>query len=189
MLEEVKFSVTFTASCDVEYAPTEQRQRFSNYIERAISEGWTEFGIDLIDATVGRTVPESEIYGTNLQPDPLELLDHSTVAENAMCLWEAYLDAGPVETPDTTEGWLKSLRLWHESVGFAEARTHLSRFAVSVEKAFEEATAAGYGDPFDWEFCPWFLSACIDWTASTPTLNPDYLKLSKAIGKAFGNAA
>ena len=96
-------------------------------------------------------------------------LDQKTlaVAQTAACLWEAVLN-GP--------GWEGD-----EHGGMCELREKVCRLAPYADKAWEIAHLVGYDAPFDWEFCPAFLSRCVDW--ETCTMKPDWPETAIKIGR------
>jgi len=109
-------------------------------------------------------------------------VDLATIAENAACLWEAILDADPTETTQG-DGFPHVMRFLAQNEGMAQLRTDVVRFAVDAEFGFSAAQEAGFPDPFDWEFCPWFVANCLQWCESSGvSLRPDYLELCKAHG-------
>lgn len=141
----------------------------------------------MVEAKLGRLIPESEIYGTNGQPDPLETMDPETVALAAATLWEAVLNADPTrQTPnESAPAWVQALRVISGNIGAAELRATVCGFAASVERGFTVAQGAGFDLPFDWEFVPWFLATCLDWDESAGvSLRLEYLNLCHAYGAA-----
>ena len=100
----------------------------------------------------------------------MEILDHATVAENAACLWEAALDVNRVygaqgsPARETAPDWARAMLERWEYGGACEMRSDICKFAGAVERAFTVAQESGFGSPFDWEFCPWFISNCLDWS-------------------------
>lgn len=76
--------------------------------------------------------------------------------EAALCLWEAFLES-PESYPE-----LFALR---EQVGVASLRLEFAKEEIleACHKGWEAVSNGGldYGEPFDWEFCPRFLSCCV----------------------------
>lgn len=94
------------------------------------------------------------------------MADEMTVYDG-MCLWEAFLEACSI-------GDTRMLRA-KEAQG-----THSMReFVMSLLPALSNGWAivqAEWGEDwmcFDWEYCPAFLSACVDWSGH-PSLYADW---------------
>jgi hypothetical protein len=68
-------------------------------------------------------------------------------------------------------------------LGIAALRSATVALAQAVEIGWREAQRTGFDSPFDWEFCPEFVAACIDWEQG-PTLFPDWLDRCREIGHA-----
>jgi hypothetical protein len=84
--------------------------------------------------------------------------------EDAMCLWEAILDTKS-DIPDLAE--------YFETKGTAEVRMEVLNLVDTLSAAYLLATDNDYDECFDWDFCPWFVMNCIDF--STPlSVKPDW---------------
>ena len=131
--------------------------------------------------------PEAEAVesGEHIAGEPWDgpaTFDAETVAENAACLWEAVLEADPAGDADA-DGWKGSMRREVRAVGIASLRSATVALAQAVEVGWREAQRTGFDSPFDWEFCPEFVAACVDWEQG-PTLFPDWLDRCREIGHA-----
>ncbi|MEP2533512.1 hypothetical protein [Shimia sp.] len=90
--------------------------------------------------------------------------DAETLAEVAACLWESVLDADPGATPDpAAEGWQANMQRKARAEGMAALRSHVIGYAADAESGWSLAQGSGFDSPFDWEFVPRFVAACIDW--------------------------
>lgn len=114
-------------------------------------------------------------------------IDAETVAENAACLWESVLDADPCADPlpgfrRTDWGWRDHMRAARERDGMAALRLRVIGYAEQAETGWKAAQAEGFDSPFDWEFCPAFVAACVDW--ENGGLVSDWLDRCREIGRA-----
>ena len=111
--------------------------------------------------------------------------------EAAMCLWEAVLsNFHVIVSRDDSERKDDSARdqnivYWWEGVGTACVRLHMIDFAEPCHEAWVLAhrDGEGFDDPFDWEFVPWFVHNCIDWTEGGPELKSDWRELATKLGE------
>lgn len=79
-----------------------------------------------------------------------------SAVDAAMCLWEAYLDN--IDDPL----WKK----WRERWGTATLRGLVLDWGQPCSDdwdALQEVDEDAWDWPFDWEFCPAWLRACVDW--------------------------
>jgi len=94
------------------------------------------------------------------------------VALTAMCLWEAVLeycadDYGNNSLSSSLNYEVhKSVSVVRINIGAARLRDTVLGFAKPCHDEWEVAVAAGYDDSFDWEWCPAWLDARVDWTWS-----------------------
>jgi hypothetical protein len=80
------------------------------------------------------------------------------VAEAAMCAWEYLIEDRGKHRADQNPN-LRPFWDFLESVGTSQARwLILTEVAPKIEADYQEATARGYDDPFDWEYVPLWLS-------------------------------
>jgi len=133
-----------------------------------------------LDARVGYVPDPRDPDGLRVSSAPE--IDRETVAENAACLWEAVLEADPTGDAD---GWKGAMRREAQTVGIAALRSATVALAQAGEIGWREAQRTGFDSPFDWEFCPWFIAACVDWEHG-PTLVPDWLDRCRDMGRADG---
>ena len=82
--------------------------------------------------------------------------------ETAACLWEAFLSG----YADNAE----------RNGGMAASRTAVIELREKCELWYNYALTLGYGEPFDWEWCPWFLSQNIDGNGVICELDFDDMK-------------
>jgi hypothetical protein len=100
--------------------------------------------LDISDAS-GATVAEDVMLGYVPPHSDSDLMDA------AMCLWEAVLEHEDI--------WQAS----RDALGIDEVR----RFAAHIARTclngwgIAHADGDGFDDPFDWEFCPWFVRNCV----------------------------
>jgi hypothetical protein len=80
-------------------------------------------------------------------------------AENAMCLWEAFLDLWNEE--GTGNPITQKLRDYTEGVGFAEARTHVLDAVRRCDEEFR-AIQEDFTGSFDWDYCPAFIHRLVE---------------------------
>lgn len=85
-------------------------------------------------------------------PEQLSLFD---AAEAAACLWEEVLENR--ERPD--------VRAAFEHRGCADLRATVCGWAEPVHRDWEQASANGYDDPFDFEFVPAWIKANVTFGA------------------------
>jgi hypothetical protein len=103
-----------------------------------------ETALDISDAS-GATVAEDVMLGYVPPHSDSDLMDA------AMCLWEAVLEHEDI--------WQAS----RDALGIDEVR----RFAAHIARTclngwgIAHADGDGFDDPFDWEFCPWFVRNCV----------------------------
>lgn len=86
--------------------------------------------------------------------------------EIAQCLWE--------NASDFANGPLYAFRA---QCGTGELRSFLRKLEVllACEEGWNIAKReAGFDDSFDWEFCPWFLRECLEFTRETAKLCEDW---------------
>jgi len=112
-------------------------------------------------------------------------------AENTACLWEAVIDARGVlyagqgglriARPD----WVADLDSAFDAHGSCAMRSDVAGLAGYAEAGWRAAQESGFDSPFDWEFCPWFIAACVDWSTG-PDIRAGYLDLCRAMGAADG---
>lgn len=103
-------------------------------------------------------------------------VDEDVLRENAMCLWEAFLDLRAGGQKD--QPLLKML----DQVGTASLRYALAgnkEVLVASEHGWEIASEHGFEDPFDWEFCPWFLVNCIEVDGFDLKMKADWQELCR----------
>ena len=79
-------------------------------------------------------------------------------AEDAMCLWEAFLDRWNANESDPIT---QKLRDYTEGVGFAEARTHVLDAVRRCTDEFRNMQEDFTGS-FDWDFCPAFIHRLVE---------------------------
>lgn len=190
MQEELRIRVDLVFSGDAERTAVLQRGDIQQDLTRLLVVD-PSTRVELVAFELGDLMVESVIYGTENQIAPLDLYDSGTVAENAACLWEAALDVNRVHgaqgspAREAAPGWARAMLERWDNRGACEMRSDICGFAGAVEQAFAVAQESGFGSPFDWEFCPWFISNCLDWSGeSGPSLALDYLNRARAIGKA-----
>ena len=111
--------------------------------------------------------------------------------EAAMCLWEEVLsNYHVIVSRDDSErkddsAKDQNLTYWWQGVGTACVRLHMIDFAEPCWAAWDLAhrDGDGFDAPFDWEFVPWFVHNCIDWTEGGPELKSDWCELATALGE------
>lgn len=137
-------------------------------------------------ARVGYVADPAEPGGAR----PVAVPDHPTLSAadaraTACCLWEAALDAYRETGRAVSPAWVQDMRAHWEDWGTCEMRDRVAALAEQADSGWRAAQETGFDSPFDWEFCPWFLAACLDWTDG-PTLVPDWLEKCREIGRADG---
>jgi hypothetical protein len=87
--------------------------------------------------------------------------------EASLCLWEAYNDS-PAAYPTITQ-----LR---EKVGASEVRTMFMEndLLLACHMGYMKLRDQGFDDPFDWAFCPEFLTHCTEVVAYNLTIKSDW---------------
>lgn len=84
------------------------------------------------------------------------------VAEAAMCAWECLIEDG-CAWPDNQNEAFVPFWTFVKRVGMAQARwTILTVVAAKIDEDYQAAVAAGYDDPFDWEYVPAWLEKNIE---------------------------
>lgn len=74
------------------------------------------------------------------------------IIDAAVCLWEACLDDG-----------FSHYQRYRENYGAAETRDRVVSFARQCHESWYFAhIELGFDDPFDWEWCPRFMTLCVD---------------------------
>ncbi|WP_454629567.1 hypothetical protein [Bradyrhizobium cenepequi] len=99
------------------------------------------------------------------------------IAEAALCLWEACLDAG---NPEWRKGWSDEtanaaalVEQYRDGWGSFELRHLCIRLAPECERVWQGLNDSDRDQmQFDWEFCPAFVLFCLDWETE-PTLETD----------------
>ena len=107
-------------------------------------------------------------------PEPTEEIERDFVTEAAMCLWEDVIRRIK-EEPETSP-----LQVARMDGGTANLRLEVLQLAEPCAQAWAVAEALGYQEAFDWEFCPWFLDACVGMEGG-PTLRPNWQDLVSAM--------
>ena len=110
-------------------------------------------------------------------------IDRETLETNAACLWEAVLEAYRESGRAVSPAWVQHMRDHWEGNGVCRVREAVCALAGDVDSGWKIARACGFDSPFDWEFCPWFIAACVDWEQG-PTLVPDWRDRCRAMGDA-----
>ena len=74
---------------------------------------------------------------------------------------------------------------YREGTGTANVRLHMIDFAEPCHEAWVLAhrDGDGFDAPFDWEFVPWFLAECLDWSEHGPGLKSDWRELATKLGE------
>ena len=95
--------------------------------------------------------------------------------EASLCLWEHYLEHIDARYPD-----IDALR---ERIGTVELRQQFMTVAIlnACSDGIALARENGFEDPFDWEFCPLFLSLCVTVEGHRLTLRPGWRGMCKHI--------
>ncbi len=102
-------------------------------------------------------------------PDFTRRQEAEDLAVDAMCVWEWVL-----ENKSSNKWLLQSF----EIDGYVEIRWKMLEIVRAVREVWPKAVEAGYEDCFDWEFVPWFMEKCVDfstdpWTIDKTKLPPD----------------
>lgn len=129
--------------------------------------------------------------------------------ETAACLWEAVLTMEQAAIGDPAEFLPSALAIQatREAIGTSALRSMVLGWVDAVDAAWHEADTAGgtvpgggeYGDCFDWEFCPDWITVNVDWsdpqngpTVRTPAPAPapavSFATPAHAIADAFATA-
>lgn len=104
-------------------------------------------------------------------------------ADAAMCAWEWMIE---VRSNNPHVRAPSGFTCWFSQVGTAEARvTCFTDLSEAIHWAWEAAREAGFDDCFDWEFVPWFMTECVEWSSLGADVVPDYLERAKRHGEAF----
>ncbi len=88
----------------------------------------------------------------------------------AATLWEIALDM---------REYNEDVEYHFKMMGTSETRGAIANYQMvkAVLKAHRAVVKRGYEEPFDWHFCPIFMTVAVDWTGATPTLRPDYMDI------------
>ena len=128
------------------------------------------------------------------------LVDHATdirddfggpsqtdLMEAALCLWEDVLSNYRIIVESKLIPMTKEANFfcWWQGTGAANVRLHMIDFAEPCHEAWVLAhrDGDGFDAPFDWEFVPWFVHNCIDWTETGPELKSDWRELATKLGE------
>lgn len=132
----------------------------------------------------------------DIRADLLPMIDSAIAAVNveainAACLWEAVIDArAALYSGEGGDGarpaWVAAMNDYFDGFGSCEARDSIVALSGFAESGWRAAQETGFDSPFDWEFCPWFIAACLDWGTGGPGIRADYLDKCRAMGAADG---
>ena len=105
-------------------------------------------------------------------------ISEAEMMEAGACLWEAMMDW-------KTAGLSDDITHWWEANGAGAVRMTIIGFAEECHEAWvlahRDVDAYDYG--FDWEFVPWFLAECLDWSEHGPGLKSDWRELATQLGE------
>ena len=166
---------------------------FGSYAMRVTGKdrnGIKEYVADAVGAALDARVCYDAGDGT---PDGFRVVsapesDRETLEENAACLWEAALAANGQygatgsASREAAPDWARAMLERWDNWGAVEMRATVCALAGDVESAWKIAQSCGFDSPFDWEFCPWFIAACVDW--ETGGLVPDWRDRCRTMGDA-----
>lgn len=106
-------------------------------------------------------------------------MSETLLLEAAMCLWEAFTEAWCDDFPNG------SLSLYRDKVGTVQARHDLMPHCATLHIAWHVHELHAKEDvlvPFDWEFAPWFLRNCLEFSPEGwIALKPDWLDRARTL--------
>ena len=142
-------------------------------------DGWTQHKIHLVPAFGG-----FDMRVTGKDRNGIK----EYIAETVGAALEARVGYVPDPAGDATgDGFPGTMRRAASGEGMAALRSRVCDYAGDAETAWKIAQSCGFDSPFDWEFCPWFVAACVDW--ETGGLVPDWADRCRAMGDADSKRA
>lgn len=103
------------------------------------------------------------------------------LCEVACCLWEAVDSHAILGNVDASP----EIIACRDSRGTGELRRFCCKIADKVEMAWQTVYPDLFDAPFDWEFCPHFVTECIDWSRQGPVLRTDFMDIVKSRAAAW----
>ena len=113
-----------------------------------------------------------------------KLGDEFTVSHDAAAsLWEAYLYLTDGHLMGYSPDLARDMQRMQEKHGMSALREMIVGFVEPLLAGYDVAVQEGYEASFDWDFCRFFITECLDWTGKELALVPGVYALYRAEGR------
>lgn len=107
-----------------------------------------------------------------------------THRESACCLWEFVSDQTIIGIENPNPAIVATL----QNFGTCAVRLFCCEIAGAASQAWDSVHPDHFDMPFDWHFCPAFITECVEWDpdgTAMPTLRSDFMDIVAARAAAW----